>query len=536
MIQLKKDFHPESLASKLVKADIKPDLSFLSDNERLIIDKLIEVSDIVNEIFCLQKYADNTELAQQIHAENNPALMTFYEVMQGPYDEFNDGKSYIEGIADKPDKATFYPDDLTSIEWEDKLNNLEQSGDEQTESEFLSPYTVIKRSGAELIAVPYSEINKEKMQRASDILYEIVGMCDNLTEKEYYRSLSNAFLTNDWTDADIRWLQVEKNNIETVIGPEEIYEDKFLGLKASFTSFICVRNQTEFKKLAIILRLLDRLQNNLPMLDVYKKKKPSMTSQISVVNLVYNAGDARGCVQTAAFNLPNSHKIKSEFGSKKVLLYNVMEEKFNQIMKPISQIVLNGDDFEKLSYSAYFNFILMHEIGHELGVSFVKDSSGENIEVSQMLKDLYSIIEEAKADVMGMFHLTYLIKSCFVNDCTYIEACISYLVSLFRTIRFGTENAHCVANIIQFNYLINDGAIIPLQRDNDEGGSSYTIDLHQFDKSIEHLLTIILTLQSSGDYQKTKDFIKEYSVIDDDLKATLRLLQNVPIDILPIFR
>ena len=160
MIQLKKDFHPESLASKLVKADIKPDLSFLSDNERLIIDKLIEVSDIVNEIFCLQKYADNTELAQQIKSENNPALMTFYEVMQGPYDEFDDGKSYIEGIADKPDKATFYPDDLTSTEWEDKLQSLEQSGDEQTESEFLSPYTVIKRSGAELIAVPYSEINK----------------------------------------------------------------------------------------------------------------------------------------------------------------------------------------------------------------------------------------------------------------------------------------------------------------------------------------------------------------------------------------
>ncbi|MBP5450254.1 MAG: hypothetical protein J6Y01_09100 [Spirochaetales bacterium] len=535
MIKLKKDFHPESLSTKLAKAEINPDTSFLSDNEQMILSKLIEVSKIINEIFCLQKYADNEQLAEEIRAMNNPALTTFYEVMQGPFDEFDDGKSYIEGIDDKSDKVTFYPEDLTSIEWEDKLQNLEQSGDEQTESEFLSPYTVIQRSGAELIAVPYSEVYKDRMQRASDILYEIVGICDNLTEKEYYRALSNAFLTNDWTDSDIRWLQVEKNNIETVMGPQEIYEDKFMGLKASFTSFVCVRNQTEFKKLAIILRLLDRLQSNLPMLDVYKKQKPSMTSQITVVNLVYNAGDARGCVQTAAFNLPNSHKIKSEFGSKKVLLYNVMEEKFNQIMKPISEIVLSEDDYEKLSYAAYFNFILMHEIGHELGVSFVKDSSGDNIEVSQRLKDLYSIIEEAKADVMGMFHLTYLIKSCFVNDCTYIEACISYLVSLFRTIRFGTENAHCVSNIIQFNYLIQDGAIIPLQRD-DDGRMSYTIDFHQFDKSIEHLLTIILTLQSSGDYQKTKDFIKEYSVMDADLKSTLKLLQNVPIDILPNFR
>ncbi len=531
-ITVKAGFSPKNLTKLLSPVEINPDISDLTETEQIVVQKLIVVSKIFNEIFFEQKMVGNLEIYKKVKELGDEDLSLFYKVMQGPFDVLNDNKPFIEGVK-KSEMASFFPEDLTDNEWEAQISMLKKNNPEQLE-QFLSPYTIIVRNeSGQLEAVPYTEVYKQKLTEASDILYEISKICENITEREYYRALSNSCLTNDFNDANIRWLQLENNNIESVLGPQELYEDKFLGLKASFTSFISVKNKHEFKKLDMILQLLDVLQSNLPMLDCYKKKKPTMSSQILVVNLLYNAGDARGPVQTAAFNLPNSHKVKSEFGSKKVLLYNIMEAKFNEIMLPISQMIMDDKNLDKISYPAYFNFILMHEIGHELGVSFIRDKDGNLCEVSHYLKDLYSVIEEAKADLIGMFSLNYLIKNGFINDCTRIEACNTYLAGLFRSMRFGSENAHCVANIIQFNYLLEQRAIIKLEERDEK--FTYSIDLLKFDKSIEQLLTIILTLQAAGDYDKANDFIEQYSVINDDLKQTISLFTDIPIDILPKF-
>ncbi|HOV14130.1 MAG TPA: hypothetical protein PK771_07595, partial [Spirochaetota bacterium] len=371
---------------------------------------------------------------------------------------------------------------------------------------------------------------KEYLKSAADLLLKATEYADNFSVKSYLNAQANAFLTNDFNEADIRWLQLENNDIESLISACEFYEDKFLGCKASFTSFIAVKNREEFKKLNLLKKLLDIFQQNLPIPPHYKKSKRGSISQIQIVNLIYSGGDARGPIQTAAFNLPNSQKVRQEFGSKKVLIYNIIEAKFKSVMIKISKILLSENDLSKVTFPAYFNFILMHEISHELGIGFVKDDNGKSFEVAYFLKDLYNVIEEMKADVMGIFLLTYLVKECYITDCNYIEIATTYFIGLLRSMRFGKENAHGLASLIQWNFLNKMDAIFK-----QEETKTFSINLHKIDSIIEYLLTLILTLQAEGDYEKTNEFINSHSFIDDDLSVYLKEIEDLPIDIYPYY-
>jgi len=359
------------------------------------------------------------------------------------------------------------------------------------------------------------------------MLLELVDYADDQTLKSYLNALSNSFLTNDFFEADIRWLQID-NEIEPLLGPHEFYEDKFLGYKASFTAFIAVKNREENNKLKMILKLLDRMQEILPIPSHYKNKKRGSVSQISIVNLIFDSGDARGPFQTAAFNLPNSQKIRSIFGSKKILIYNIMEAKFNSIMKTLAGHLLPESSRSKVTAHSYFNFILLHEISHELGIGYIKDIEGNSYDVSYFLKDLFTIIEEAKADIMGVFLLIFLTKECFITDCTFAELVTTYMISIFRSIRFGKENAHGISNIIQWNFLVREEAILA-----DNG--TLSVNFHKFENAVENILTLILTLQGEGDYDKLRKFIDDYSVIDDKLKEFLDKISDIPVDIFPWF-
>lgn len=523
-MKIKKDFNPKKLFELLTPVEINPDTSYLTDKQKNIIDYLIEVANIIDEIYLLQKNRANLVIKEKIRALNDPNISLYFKVMSGPFDGFNDNIPFIEGV-EYSDKAGFYPEDLTVKEFEDFLLKRPELKDD-----IISPYTVIVREqDGSLKAVKYCDIYKNYLQKAGDALMKASEIAENPSVKSYLQALFTAFQNNDFYNADIRWLQLVDNDIESIIGPHEFYDDKFMGYKASFTAFIALKNRTEFKKLKTILKLLDTLQQSLPIPEHYKKNIKSSNSQIQVINLIYAGGDARGPVQTAAFNLPNSHKVKSEFGSKKALIYNVMEAKFNTILKPIANKFLDEKDSEKVTFAAYFNFILMHEISHELGIGVIKDEEGNPKDISYFLKNLYSTIEETKADVMGMYLTSYLLKNCFITDCSFIEAVVTYMMSLFRSMRFGKENVHCISNIIQWNFLRKEEVFIP------KSENKFSIDLHKFEKVVEKLLTIILTLQAEGSYKKSKEFIEEYSYIDDELKSSLDLLVSLPIDILPIY-
>lgn len=524
MVEFIQGFNPEEILKKLVVIKIDTDISHLSINQKKVIDLLIKCAHVLEDIYYIQKYPENLKLRGEILNQNNPLIIQYYKVMAGPYDHFNNDEPYIKNVV-KTDKFGFYPDDLTIKEWDELINkNIDKKDD------FISPYMVIKRYKDELKPIPYSQYYKELLTKAHDVIKETLEYCENYSIKSYLSAQANAFLNNDFYEADIRWVQLTDNDIVPLLGAFECYDDKFLGYKASFTGIIGIKNKEENKKLDNILKTLDLLQDKLPIPKHYIKQKRGSISEIDIVNLIFSSGDARYPIHTAAFNLPNSHKIRSQFGSRKVLLYNIIEAKFNSVIIPISKILLDEKDQDKISFFAHFNFILMHEISHELGIGFIKDQNGKLQEITYFLKDLYPVIEEAKADVMGIYSLIFLQKQSYIIDCSYTEICIVYLMNLLRAIRFGIENAHGQASIMQFNFLNKEEVFI--QNKNEK---TFSIDFHKFDKSIEKLLTTILTFQGEGDYNKLSNFINDFSKIDQKLEEYLLLIKELPIDILPWF-
>lgn len=523
-MKFKKGFNPDELKGKLKIIEISPDVSYLTDNQKKVIEYLIEASKMINDIFYLQKYRENLNLKSKIENLDDKKITTYFSIQQGPFDQFRDNEPYIEGVK-KNDRGGFYPDDLSINEWDDFINDNPDLKDK-----FISNYSIITRKNGILQAVPYSVYYKQYLEKASELLIKASDYADNFSVKSYLTSQANAFLNNDFAEADIRWLQLEDNDIESLISACEFYEDKFLGYKASFTSFVAVRNREEFKKIGLIKKLLDTFQENLPIPAHYKKTKRGSISQIQIVNLVYSSGDARGPIQTAAFNLPNSQKIRQEFGSKKVLIYNVMEAKFNSIMSDIASIVLTETDLSKVTFPAYFNFILMHEISHELGIGFVKDDEGRSYEVSYYLKDRYNVIEEMKADIMGFFLLTYLVKECYITDCNYVEIVTTYFIGLLRSMRFGKENAHGLASLIQWNFFSKNDVIMRIKDD-----KTISLNYLKVESVVKNLLTLILTLQGEGDYEKTGEFITSHSYTDDDLSCFLEEILDLPVDIYPYY-
>lgn len=527
-IKIKDGFNPEKIKDKVVFTQIEVDISFLSEEEKKIIKYLIECSLIIEELFLLQKHKNNLLIKKEIEKLNIPYLKEYFMIMNGPFDAYNDNTPYIEEFNNEKiydnERANFYPEDLTIDEWKDFLEN-----NRDLKKDFLSPYTIIIKENNRLKKVEYCDFYKEHLQKLSNLLFEASNYTSNFLLKSYLTAQANAFLNNDFYEADIRWLQLEDENLEILIGCHEFYEDRFFGCKSAFTSFIGIKKKEENKKLEFIQKLMDRLQNILPISDYHKKIKRGSESRIEVIDLIYSAGDAKGPFQTIAFNLPNSQKIKTEFGSKKVLLYNIIEEKFNNILLSIAKKLLTEKESLRVTFKSNFNLILFHEISHELGIYFVKDKNGEMREVSYYLKDLYSIIEETKADVMGIYLLSYCIKECFISDCSIMETCTTYLMGLLRAIRFGKENVYAISSIIQLNFLKTEEVIIKLEN------NKFSIDLHKFEKGVEKLLIAILSLQNEGDYEKCKNFISQYSSIDNELMDLVNLLNDLPVDIYPIF-
>lgn len=519
-----KGFDPNSIKDKLKITKITTDTSYLTKNQKKVINNLIECAKIIDDIFYLQKYPDSLKLRNEINKKKNPSYSLFYKTMAGPFDKFNGDKPYIEDVKSS-DKAGFYLGNITKKDIEEYII------DNPDEKDILiSPYTVLQKKSKKINIITYSEFYNDRLLKASELLHRTEEFADNYTLKEYLSSQANAFLTNDFGEADIRWLQLEDNDIVPLLGAYEFYEDKFLGYKAAFSAFVGLKNREEFNKLNIIKEYRVKLQERLPIPEHYRKQKRGSISQIEVVNILYNAGDARGPIPTAAFNLPNSHKIRSEFGSKKVLLHNIIENKFKAVMLPISEKILNENDQSKITFESYFNYILLHEVSHELGISFVKDVDGKTQEVVYFLKELYTIIEEAKSDVMGMFSLIYMLKEGLFHNCTFTNVCVTYLVNLFRLIRLGKENAHGLASLIQFNFLKEEEIFIL-----DKNKEFINIDLHKFEKSIEKLLTILLTLQGEGDYEKSNKFINDYSKKDPDIEKLVSRITELPLDILTWF-
>jgi hypothetical protein len=521
-MKLVEGFNPKSILNKFKITKIETDLTRLNDNQKILINLFIKSAKIIDNIYSIQKHPDYFKLKEEINKSNNDYLKLYFKIMAGPLDQLNNNEPFIENIT-KTDKANFYPQDITKAEWNKYISKNPKARDELS-----SPYTMIIKKNDELIPVKYSDYFKTYFTKIIKLLKESLDYTENIYQKSYLESLIKAFNNNDFINADIHWMQVKNNDVFLMLGPYEFYDDKFLGYKASFTGLVGIKNKNEFAKLELIENNLNMLENHIPSEHHQIKKKTENYSKFEIIDVVFNCADSRYPIPAIAFNLPNSQNIRNEYGSKKILLYNIIEAKFNSIILPIAEKILDETKLEKITFNANFNLILMHELSHEFGLKLLKDTDGKMKDINYFLKNLYPIIEETKADVLGVYLLIFLIKEGLVSDSSLTQIYKTYFINLIRTLRYGFENAHAIASLIQLNYLTKEEVFI-LNNKND----LVIIDFHKFEKTTEALLMIILSLLSEGNYQKTDSFIKQYSKTTKEINKILDAINDIPIDILP---
>jgi len=520
--------------AEFVDVQIAPAEGSIPASELEVLRDLVRASEVMDRLFWRQASEEGASVREALASrtdEYGRALRDLVAIHYGVYDRLREHEPFV-GSRPKPLGATFYPPDMTKEEFEAHLRDHPQDREA-----FESPFTVIRRDASGgLVAIPYSEFYRDDLEEAVHWLREAAARTSDAALKRFLESRAAAFLSNDYFDSDMAWMDLGSfhgdgaSDIEVTIGPYEVYEDRLFNLKASFEAFVAVRDRAESEKLAVVTRFLDEIESNLPVDDRHKNYSRGDASPISVVQVVCTAGDTKAGVQTTAYNLPNDERVRAAKGSKKVLLKNVGEAKFRQSLIPIAQVVLDPALLEFVDFDAYFNDVLMHEVSHGLGPGILTRPDGTKTTVNAALRDTYSAIEECKADVVGVFATLYLIERGVFPQPLLARTRATYLAGIFRSVRFGIGEAHGKANIIEFNFLRRAGAFV-----HDPATGRFQIREEAFAPAIRDLARSLLTIEAEGDYDRARQFIEEYGTMPDEVAAVLARLRSVPVDIRPAY-
>jgi hypothetical protein len=514
----------EERLAQFAPTTLEADMSALSDEDRQVLDLLVQAAQLMDEIFLRQVWVGNPELRdrlQGLEGEGTEAAWDYYRINFGPWDRLAAFEPFI-GDRPHPEGAGYYPVDMTAQELEAWLE--EHPDDREA---FTSLFTVIRREGERLVAVPYSREYRQWLEPATELLRRAAEATSNESLARFLRLRADAFLTDDYYESDLAWMDLDAP-VEVTIGPYEVYEDELFGYKAAFEAFVTVDLPEESAALERYKERLPWLEQNLPIPDEHKNPSRGTESPIRVVDTVFTGGDTKAGVQTTAFNLPNDERVREAKGSKKVLLRNVMRAKYDQILVPIGERVLSPEDAERVSFDAFFNEVLHHELSHGLGPGKIT-LDGRETEVRLELKEHYSTLEEAKADVMGVYDILALIDEGEMPEELRETLEPTYVAGLFRSARFGVHEAHGQGVVAQFNYLREKGAL-----EVDEEGRYRTVS-EKFPEAIRDLAHDMLMLQASGDYPGTEAFLAKYGEPDEALLAALAKLEDLPVDIKPIY-
>ena len=507
-----------------VPTTLDPSLDHLPASEQDALAKLVAVARIMDRIFAVQATPCAAELAAriaQLPADRQDPARRYLAINKGPWDRRFHFEPFF-GTWPHPDGANFYPVDLSAADKAaiaDPARGLD------------GLVSMVRRDdkGA-LVAVPYSQFFADDLEQAAALLREAAALTTNASLKAFCESRAAAFLSDDYYASDMLWMDLD-SAVEITVGPYETYEDGLFGYKASFEAFVTVTDPAESERLAKFKHELPWLESQLPIAEKHKNPNRGAESPIRVVDEVFSAGDTRAGVQTIAFNLPNDERVREAKGSKKVLLRNVMKAKFDQILVPIAQVVVADDQLADLTAESFFLHTLWHEMSHGLGPGkIVKD--GRETEVRLELKDTYSTLEEAKADAMGEWDIFVLARAGkgYFPEAIFRQQSATYLAGIFRSVRFGIGEAHGMANAIQFNYLVEKGAIRQ-----DPATGRFRMDVPVFEKAIADLVADICNIQAEGDYAASQAFIKRYGGMPEVLSAALAKLDHIPVDIAPVF-
>lgn len=513
---------------QLPRTVIDYDPSLLSDEEKQVVAKLIEAARLMDEIFWLQVSERNRDwfLALSEAAKVSPLHQAAFEylvAMKGPWDRLAEDQPFVMGVGEKPPGAAFYPPDMTRQELESWI-----AAHPEDKDRFQGLFTVIRRQGSLLYAIPYSDYYGILLTDAAARLREAAAMSSNASLRDYLTRRAAAFLSDDYYESDIAWMDLD-SPIEVVIGPYEVYEDELFNYKAAFEAFVTAVDRPESEKLAVYARHLPDMERNLPMPDQHKNPNRGTDSPIRVVQEIFTAGDARRGVQTAAFNLPNDERVREAKGSKKVLLKNVMEAKFRQSGHPIALRVLAASQTPLVTFDAYFNHVLFHELAHGLGPGIITGPDGRKIENRLLLKELYSAIEEAKADVLGVWNILYAIDQKLLTHVTAQQLYATDVGLMFRSMRFGIDEAHGRGTAAQWNWYREKGAIVP------QPDGRFRVDFDRMREAVRSLANELLMIEATGDYDRARRLLEGYGKATPEIAGVIARLRDIPVDITPVF-
>jgi hypothetical protein len=532
----------EEKIDKYAQVEIPVDKSVLSKPEMDALVKLVQAGGIMDEIFLRQVWSGNVAmrdyLAKGAKKDGSEGklmadLLHFFRINFGPWDRLGEEAPFI-GSLPKPPGANFYPEGLTAAQFDEWL----ASHPDDAEA-FRDYFTCIRREGGGLISVPYSSEYKALLDKAAALMNEAADILtdpsnadqlgdgiDYTTLAAFLRSRAAAFAGNDYFQSDMDWMDVRDNIIDVTIGPYEVYEDGLFGYKAAFEAFIAVRNPADSQRLADLKDFLSGMERNLPIPDEHKNLSRGSESPISVVDVVFVGGDSKSGVQTIAFNLPNDERVRAAKGSKKVMLKNFNRAKFDQILVPIADMVLDKSQRDMIDFDIFFSNVLLHELSHGLGPGDNTLADGTDTTVNKQLKTLYSAIEEAKADIMGLYNTAYLVEQGYYSKEHEMKAYVNFLPGFFRAIRFGATSAHGKANMMEFNYMREKGAIEVVGTT-----GRFRANLDKMPVAVRSMTNELCMIQARGDYAAAEAFIDKYGRMVPEVEEQLARMSAIPTDI-----
>ncbi len=521
---------PMTLKEKIKRfapTEIKGNILKLSEGDKKALAKLIEAAKIMDSLYLRQVWSGNTDLLYKLRADKSRGSnerLRYFLINMSPWSGIDHQEPFIEGVPNpRPMGANYYPEDMKKEVFEKWLTTLPDAEKSKATGFF---YTIHTEEDGKFKTVPYNEEYKDLLAPAAKLLRDAAELTDNATLKNFLTKRADAFISNDYYDSDVAWMELD-SPIEPTIGPYEVYMDELFNYKAAFEAFITLRNDVETKKLAKFSSYLQEIENNLPIDPKFRNPKLGESSPIRVVDLIVTGGECRAGVQTAAFNLPNDEKVTAEKGSKRVMLKNVQEAKFKKALIPISKVAMDEEQQKLISFEQFFTHILAHELMHGLGPQNIT-VDGKQTTVRQMLKELNSAFEEAKADISGLFLLQYLIDNNKIEKSFEKKMYATYLAGAFRSIRFGIREAHGKGMALQFNYLLDEGAF-----KYDEKTNRFSVNFEKIKDGMEKLTGDIMTIQAEGSYEKAKAMLDKYAVMNPSMQKILDKLTDVPVDIAP---
>ena len=501
----------KELLSKYTKVRLDADISHLTDDEKIIIKQLITAGQIIDEMFWVEAYGDKSEVLDFIE---DPYLKEYAMVNYGPWDRLNGNKPFIEGYGEKPLGANFYPIGMSKKQFEDlPLPNK------------TSLYTMIRENGlGQIITIPYKDFFVNENKLLSGILKSAAKRSDNAAFSKYLNLRADALTTDNYYPSDMAWLDMKDNRIDCVIGPIENYEDQLYGYKAAHECYVLLKDMEWSKRLEKYAKFLPQLQRDLPVPAQYKAEKPGRDTELNAYDVIYYSGDCNAGSKTIAINLPNDEKVQLEKGTRRLQLKNAMKAKFEKILVPIADVIIDPAQRKHITFDAFFANTMFHEVAHGLGIKNTINGKGA---VRTALKEHASALEEGKADMLGLFMVNQLHKQGEldgdIND--YI---VTFMAGIFRSVRFGASSAHGKANMIRFNFFDDMNAFTR------NANGTYTVNFDNFQKAMDALSKKILILQGDGDYDGVATFVADKGVIKSQLQADLDNLSDlgIPVDVI----